>query len=401
MTIQDLQAKRAKLLVDAHAIMAGSDVTAEQRIAVDKMLTDANTVKADIERTISLEAADAEMRSVPGRVPQGAVGDGAAVVAETRTYDERRAATTVALRAALQNKPFETRDLTVSADGAFVIPVGVTDPKIARKDAGSVYDIVYKFRSSTGESVKVPFLNDITNGFVLNSAAITTTDPAVGGVTIAVDDIRSNPILLDNSLLQDVEFDLIGFVERATQSRYLRTVSNWITNGNTSNVAGLASAYTGVTTAANTAIAFGDLRAMIASLDPAYAPGATFLMSNLTLVNEILGVVDSNGRPLFLNFLDGGTSGFAGSIFGYPVKLNPYSASFAAGAVSTLMFGDFSEGYTFREVLPGIVLKKSVDRWIELNRTGFVAFARVGGSPTNAGSVSSTPSPIVALEIHA
>jgi hypothetical protein len=69
MTIQDLQAKRAKLLVDAHAIMAGSDVTAEQRIAVDKMLTDANTVKADIERTISLEAADAEMRSVPGRVP--------------------------------------------------------------------------------------------------------------------------------------------------------------------------------------------------------------------------------------------------------------------------------------------------------------------------------------------
>ena len=157
----------------------------------------------------------------------------------------------------------------------------------------------------------------------------------------------------------------------------------------------------GVVAFGGQAFAFGDLRAMIASLDPAYAPGATFLMSNLTLVNEILGVVDSNGRPLFLNFLDGGTSGFAGSIFGYPVKLNPYSASFAAGAVSTIMFGDFSEGYTFREVLPGIVLKKSVDRWIELNRTGFVAFARVGGSPTNAGSVSSTPSPIVALEIHA
>ncbi|HEY5056224.1 MAG TPA: phage major capsid protein, partial [Acidobacteriaceae bacterium] len=296
MTLLELQEKRNKLLVDARAIMAGATVTTEQRVAVDQMLADANVIKGDIERTNALEAEAAQVRSVPGRVPQAQVADGVVVVAETRSMDERRDATAVALRNYANGREFERRDLTVAIDGSVMIPTGVTDPKIALKFAGSVYDLVFKFRTSSGEAVKAPLLSDLANGFVLNSAAITTTDPSASGVTIQVDDVRSNPILLDNSLLQDVLFDLVGFVEKATQTRYQRTAANWITNGNSSNVGALSAITAGITGATTLVTKYADLTGMLAALDPAYAIGASWLMSNATLANGILNIVDGNQR---------------------------------------------------------------------------------------------------------
>ena len=132
MTKQEMLDKRNKLMIDARAIMAGADVTAEQRTAVDKMLADANVIKADVERMISLETMEAEQRSVPGRVPQaGAVS----AEAETRSVEERREATGKALRSYLKGESFERRDLTVATDGV-LIPTGVADAKIALQSWG-------------------------------------------------------------------------------------------------------------------------------------------------------------------------------------------------------------------------------------------------------------------------
>ena len=89
MTKQEMLDKRSKLMFDAHAIMSLADVTTEQRTNVDKMLADANTLKGDVERMIQFENAEAEMRSVPGKVPQGAVS-AAVVEPETRSYEDRR-----------------------------------------------------------------------------------------------------------------------------------------------------------------------------------------------------------------------------------------------------------------------------------------------------------------------
>ena len=51
-------------------------------------------------------------------------------------------------------------------------------------------------------------------------------------------------------------------------------------------------------------------------------------MSNTTLAATQIPVTikDSNGRPIFMNFNDGGTSGFAETILGFPVKLEPVPA---------------------------------------------------------------------------
>ncbi len=409
MTIQELRDRRSKLVFDAQAIMNGANITAEQRSSAAAMLADANALKTDIEMMQQLDAFAAENRS-SSTIPRGNPGDDQ-TAADDRPIETRRSATQVALRNWLQKDRFETRDLGVAANGGVMIPVGVTDPKIAMKSAGSIYDIVGKLKTGTGEAVKAPFLNDVTNGFVLNSTAISTTDPATGGVTISIDDIRSNPILIENSLIQDVSFDLVGFVERATQARYLRTASQWITGGNTSNVQALTSLNGGIVGNTVASVKYVDFTGLLAALDPAYAIGANFVMSNATLANGVLNILDANGRPIFLPFNDGGISGFAGTIFGYPVKLNPYQPAVATGNIA-VQFGNFEQAYTFREVtaapglanvVPGqgvIMLKRLDERYAELNKVGFVAFARVGGAVTNAGSIAGgTPAPVVSLTI--
>jgi HK97 family phage major capsid protein len=427
MTARELREKRNKLLVDAQAIMRGDNVSAEQRTAVDQMLADANVLLQDAQRVEQLEQfsreAEAEQRS-SGRIPRSNPGGQAdEPAADTRSWEQRRAATNRALRAVFgttdtaaaseaRRLAVESRDLTVAANGGVMIPVDVTDPRVAMQSYGSIYDIINKLRTSTGDAVKVPYINDTANLFVLNSAAITTTDPATGGVTSQIDDIRMNPILIEYSLIQDVGFDLVGYIQKACQTRYLRTASKWATLGNTSNCAGYATAggyNTGVTANTTLVTKYGDMTALLAALDPAYSIGAVFTMSNATLANQVMNIVDGQSRPIFLPFNDGGISGFAGTIFGYPVKISQYQPNVGVGALY-MHFGNFEAGYTWREVgvpdsdapgrLPGqgvVMLRRLDERYAELNKVGFVAFARVGGVVTNPGSVGATPAPVVAL----
>jgi HK97 family phage major capsid protein len=419
MTIKELREKRNKLLVDAQAIMSGENVTAEQRTNVDKMLADAQTILADVQRMEQLEqlAGSTSQRNIP----RGNPGADPEPAADTRTWQERRSATNRALRSVFgttdtaaateaRRLAVESRDLTVAANGGVMIPVGATQPRVAQQSYGSLYDIVGKLRTTTGESVKIPYVNDTTNLFVLNSAGITTTDPATGGITSQIDDIRMNPILVEYSLIQDAGFDLVGYIESACSTRYLRTASKWITLGNTSNVQGTIAGYaTGVQSNTTLVTKYADFLGLAALLDPAYQIGACFTMSNATLYNQVLNILDSQNRPIFLPFNDGAVSGFAGTIMGWPVKLNPFQPNVGVGNIY-IQFGNFEAGYTWREVgqpdpdapnrLPGqgvIMLRRLDERYAELNKVGFVAFARVGGSCTNPGSVGSTPAPVIAL----
>jgi HK97 family phage major capsid protein len=378
MTIKEMRDQITKLRFDARAVISGEKVTAENLSASDAMLTDANNLKAAVER---METFEAEERSA-NPIPRSAVG--ASVDADTRSLEEKRAATGKALRSWMQKEQFEARDLSVGSNGSVMIPTAVADAKVARKFAGGIYDLVYKLRTETGEAVKSPLIDDSAQGFVLNSAAITVTDPTTSGVTIAIDDARMNPILIENSLIQDAGFDIVSFVEKACQARYTRTVSNWITVGNASNVGGLSTISAGIQGATTLVTAYKDLSNLKNALDPAYQPGAVWTM-NTTTLGQVEQILDSNNRPIFLNYNDGATSGFVGQLFGFPVKINPYLPNNAVGA-KYIQFGDFEQGYTFREVLPGIVLKRGDERYFELNKVGFVAFARVGGAVTDAGT---------------
>jgi HK97 family phage major capsid protein len=400
MTLREAVEAQNKLRAEIRTLMgslkANTDgtVATEIRNKVDAMLADANTLKVDIER---LEAsAESEDRSLPSnRPPREGVESGER---DERSQEERNRASNVALRSYLRNERFEQRDLTVAADGAVMIPTNALPPTLAQRSAGNIYDVVGHTRTTTGEPISFPLWDDTANTVVLDSTTIGNgTDPVQSGLTIRVDGLRTgDPLLVDNKLIQDLNYDLIGYVNLMMQERYTRGVSQLIQSGNGSSFTGLAGNIPATLHSEVAAtLGYDDFVNLIATLDPAYHNGACFSFSN-TVLGSVLKIKDSELRPIFIPYLDGATSGFVGQLLGFPVKINQYAPTVATGNVP-VVFGDHAKGYQLREVLPGLVIKQSSQRWIELNRTGIVAFARAGGAPTLANTT--TYSPLQALTI--
>jgi HK97 family phage major capsid protein len=396
--MKELIELRNKLAHDAREIMntikPGADAAdqTEKRTKVDALLAQKNQVNEDINRLASLSD-ETENR---GGVPR----DGfESADADNRTQEERNRASNVALRRYLRGEQFEQRDLTVAADGGVMIPVAAVPPIVAQRSAGSLYDIVGKLRTNTGEDVRFPLWDDTGNGLVLDSAAIGNgTDPTVAGVTIKTDGLRTgDPLLIDNKLVQDLSYDLVTYVNQVLTERYQRGVSQAMNAGNGSNFVGLTGNIpVPVTTETVGVLGYDDFVGAIAALDPAYHANAVFAFSNATL-GAVLKIKDSQGRPIFIPYLDGASAGFAGQILGFPVKIDQYAPAVATNNVP-VRFGDFAKGYQLREVLPGLVIKQSSQRWIELNRLGVVGFSRAGGAPTLANST--TYSPIIGVKIQ-
>jgi HK97 family phage major capsid protein len=107
----------------------------------------------------------------------------------------------------------------------------------------------------------------------------------------------------------------------------------------------------------------------------------------------VIGLSDSNGRPLFLPFDGGGAAGFVGSILGKPVKLVTQMPAVATSNVAVYL-GDFKAGYTFRQQNPGLAIVRLNELYMAGYETGFVGFARCGGLATDAGT-----HPIVGITI--
>ncbi len=378
MNSKEIREQRSKLVADAQALLPkeAKDITSEIRTKFEALMADASGL-AEMAKTLETEERNAaEQRGQ--RLQLADIGEHA------ENKEERAAQERASFRSYLKTGVAETRDLTVSADGV-LIPTSVAAPVVAKLSPGSIYSVVGKISTSTGSPIKVPTWNDTANGFVLNSTSITTTDPTVSlGATLAVDDYRSNPLLLDNSLVQDAGFDLEGRVVNDISLRYQRDVSKAITIGNSSNVAALTSITAGITTATTATVAYADFVKLMSALDPAYQINACWTMSNATL-GAVLSIVDSNNRPIFLPYMTGTNSGFTGSLFGYAVKINQYLPAVATANVA-VQFGDFEQGYMLREVLPGVVVRRLTERYAELNRTGYVAFCRFGGVVTDAGT---------------
>ena len=81
----------------------------------------------------------------------------------------------------------------------------------------------------------------------------------------------------------------------------------------TRSAAGYAS--TGFTSATTNVLKYIDFASAIGALDPAYQQNAVWAMSNATL-GYVIGLVDAQGRPLFLLTSALLMSGFVGTILG-------------------------------------------------------------------------------------
>jgi HK97 family phage major capsid protein len=248
--------------------------------------------------------------------------------------------------------------------------------------------------TATGAPIVVPYWNDLSNNWVLNSANIAVTDPTISsGPTLTVSDYRFQPVLIDNSLIQDAAFDVEAQIVSDITTRYVRNFSNLLTNGGT-GIQALTSVTSNVVTSANTAISYADVVSFATSLDPSYSAQAVFTFSTNTL-GKVLQIVDGNQRPIFIPYTSAPTFQGVGSMLGFPVRINQYLASFAA-TKTVMQFGDFNVGYKFRTVTGGIRIKMLDQLYAATNQIAYVAFCRVAGAVVDPGS-----HPILSLVVKA
>ncbi|SEB40747.1 phage major capsid protein [Terriglobus roseus] len=232
----------------------------------------------------------------------------------------------------------------------------------------------------------MPLDNDTANGLAPVTVGVDAAevDPTLSSVTLQVDNFTTGVIKIDRGLLTDAGFDIDGWIRDKFAKRFYRGASNLIVNGNAGSVQSLASAYnTGVTTGTTGVIKYADLVSAMVALDPAYAANAVWAMNNATL-GAILSITDSAGRPVFLPDYGSAAVGFVGTILGRPVKLVTQLPNVATGN-APILFGDFKQGYVFRQQAPGLEIIRLNERYAAGYEVGFVGFARVGGVALKAG----------------
>lgn len=381
MNIAELKHKYGQLMTQANAL-AVAGFTAESRSQFDRMIADSDILAADIQRAEKLEKFESEQRSTQAPPRSGF---------ETRTVDQKQ----IEVRNFTHwMRTGEKRDMgsdsTLTA-GAQFVPTLIAPLVDAKKSTGDLLDYVNIFRTETGGQVNIPLTSDVSNALTLvgaqGTSETTSTDPTISSVASHTDTAQTL-LKISNELLQDSYFDLENWVRTKLNVRWARGFTNWISQGNSSNVAALA-ANGGVTSATSGVVAYPDLAALYGSLDQAYSGTASWVMSSATRAS-LMGLVSTTGQPILQPSPNGDPFG---AIFGRPICFDINRPAIAAGNVP-IFFGDLSEGYTAR--IAGFVVKRLDELFSLSNETGFVLYSRVSGVVTDAGT-----HPVKALTVHA
>jgi HK97 family phage major capsid protein len=385
-TINELKDSRNKLITDAQAILLASP-DSEKRASAHKMIADADVIDTDIAALVKIEGEE-RTRTAPNR-SQVAVEN-----AETKFEADKKALLRYSRTG--DNSGFgETRDLTTSTYGQFVPQSFYPVLTEAQKSFGQIVNAVKTVNTADGSPMKYAVVNDTGRlmTVIAEATGVSETDPtSVGGSTISTDFITTGVIKISLAQLQDSAFNIEDWVKNAFGNRYFRGLSQMVTNGNSSNVASLkTSTNVGATTASPTAIAWSDIVALYASLDPAYEQNAVWSM-NSTTRGDLLAITDTLGRPLYTPSVT--TAGFD-MILGHPVVISQYMDNADVATNVPILYGDHS-AYLLRIVNPGLSLNVLREAYLPSGEIGVIGYARVGGALLQAGI-----NPIVSLAMHA
>jgi HK97 family phage major capsid protein len=281
---------------------------------------------------------------------------------------------------------------TVAGDGTqggFTVPDGFLTRLTTRLKAfGGVAGLADEITTTTGESLRWPYLDDTAN-----SAAIATegVQVASGGADLVFDSIElgafeydatgtgNAPLEISLSLLQDSAFDIEGRVGDALGQRIGRKQASDLANGTgSSQPVGLFTKTTDVMSATVASLAAPE---HVFQVDAAYRElgNCRFVMSDTTLV-KFWQAQSTTNQPLFI---PGGASiGGAphGTLYGYPVSIDPAAGNLVA-------FGDIKLGYIVRRVRGVQIL---VDPYTAQKRraVAYHAWARMDANIQDANAYS-------------
>ncbi len=436
-TAKQLRADRAKLAGRMQELLeepAGenNNLSAEQRTEFDRLHTEQNVLKGDIDRLEEHEATMAELAASAGRYATSQTADEPELRGDEddrepitlRGEDDERADGRLAriiargarkqpqLHAAydtfmrygmgalnaeqrslmagrMASVPQEVRAQSTAVDtaGGYIVPEG---PMQAIVEARAFFGGMRQSRATiipttSGNDIPIPTDNDTTNtgALVGENTTVSQQDVTFGQSMLHAYMYTSKIVLVSRQLLADASFPIQPYLTRKFGQRIGRIQNTHFTTGNAaSKPQGVATgATTGVTgaTGQTTSVIYNDLVGLEHSVDRDYRENAEWMLSDSS-IQVIKKLKDGDGRPLWVPGL---ALRQPDSILGYPYTVNNDVATMAANAIS-ILFGDFSL-YYIRDVQEIMVLRLD-ERYADSLQVGFLAFARSDGQLIDAGT---------------
>lgn len=276
---------------------------------------------------------------------------------------------------------------TSATAGGETIPAGFM-PRFERAllNFDGVRQVAEVLRTATGNAITWPMFNDTGNVGALLAENTNTTEQAIttAAFTLNAYKYTSKLVLVSAELLEDSAFNLATMLGDILGERIGRALNAaFSTADGSSKPKGIVPAATvGKTTAGATAITADELIDLLGSVDPAYLPGAAWMMHQNIMI--YVRKLKEQGTPGQYIWQQGLQMGVPDRLLGFPVILNNAMQSSVATATRTAIFGQLS-AYKIRDV-GSVRLRRLVERYGEYDQDGFVAFSRHDGDLLDAGT---------------
>lgn len=282
----------------------------------------------------------------------------------------------------------ERRDLAGNAGaGAVMLPEGMFNSiTMAAKDFSGLLKVCEYVVATTGRDAVYPLANDTANiGEQLGTqnAAATSQDMSTGEVVLKAWPFSSKLMKFSNQFLRDEGAQVQSKINMMAAERLGRLweahCADSTRDGSTS-IQGLTNAAPlGITTAAAAAVTSDEFLRLIHSIDPVYRNNNFRLLFNDTTLLAASTLKDSQGRPLFqMNF----SEAMPATIHGRRFEI--WQALPNMGAANRFCVAGDMKNYVFR-IAGGMSLRRSDERFFELNQTAFIIFADADGKLVDAG----------------
>lgn len=396
MTLAELKAKYNAIAKDMRALnetIGDNDWSDEQRTSWKKMKGDLDALNAKIQREEELRDADnrfAEENAEEFRKKGGANGgENGDENSGSGNVDEQRAqAFDAFLRHGAAEMTQEQRRMlqemranatNPNEKGGYTVPREMLNRvHESMKDYGGLAGVAEILNTDSGNPLDWPTSDGTAEeGELLGENTETTEqDVEFGTVVLGGKKLSSKVIRVSNELLSDSGIDIEGFLASRIGSRLGRGEARYLVKGTGAGTPlqpkGLEASVTQVTdAAANTEFTWKEVNGLIHSVDPAYRRASGFRIgmndNTLKLMTEM---EDLQGRPLWLPAVAGVVPA---TILGKQYFIDQAIADLAANA-KFMYAGDFKQ-FVIRRIRY-MVLKRLVERYAELDQTGFLAFHR-------------------------
>lgn len=297
----------------------------------------------------------------------------------------------------------ETRSMLTSPGsyaGVLISPLLHNEILMAQREAlGMIEAGATIIRTNTGADYPIPYNDDTTKRARIVGEGKSTTEESssFGQKTVKVFKYTSDYFRISLEMMQDSNYDLLGFLSTILAGRFGRAwAEDFVTGNGASAPEGIVTAIDNigsnayVNAAANTAITDDDLWNLKMGVNPASRAAGKYMGSDEDYA-RVMKIKDSNGHYTFRPDGGRGVTGGGNPIHGSPwaTLTNANSAALAANQ-TRILFGN-PKAYVVRDVMDMVLFRNDFSR-MESGEVSFVAFARKGGGyPNPAGSAATQP----------